>query len=170
MLQVFEPDFWWNWYKFYDKMDLSIQMRIIYNVKHCYVIRTFLPCLTPLVLKTKAKYLIYNQRKSTFILSQVFGICCHFHNFTMSMSQINTAWNRNHKFYNWVMRHKISWVHSITAWKVSVFGIILGRIFLHSEWIRRVSLRIQSECGKMWNNSGYGHLLRSAISDIKLLW
>ena len=37
-----------------------------------------------------------------------------------------------------------------TAWKVSVFGVILVRIFKHSEWIPRVSLRIQSECGKIW--------------------
>ena len=41
-----------------------------------------------------------------------------------------------------------------TAWKVSVFWVILDRIFPHSDWIRRdtpysVSLRIQSECGKM---------------------
>ena len=32
-----------------------------------------------------------------------------------------------------------------TAWKVSVFGVILVRIFLNSDW---VSLRIQSECRK----------------------
>ena len=30
-----------------------------------------------------------------------------------------------------------------TAWKVSVFGVILVRIFVHSHWFR-----IQSECGK----------------------
>ena len=27
-----------NWYKFYDNMELSVQMRVIYNVKHCHVI------------------------------------------------------------------------------------------------------------------------------------
>ena len=39
-----------------------------------------------------------------------------------------------------------------TAWKMSVFGVILVRIFQHSDWIRRdtVSLHIQSECGKIW--------------------
>ena len=39
---------------------------------------------------------------------------------------------------------------NITAWKVSVFGVFLVRIFLHSDWIRRysVSLRIRSECAK----------------------
>ena len=37
-----------------------------------------------------------------------------------------------------------------TAWKVSaVFGVFLVRVFPHSGWIRNVSLRIQSECGKV---------------------
>ena len=38
-----------------------------------------------------------------------------------------------------------------TAWKVSVFGVFLVRIFPHSDWIRRygVSFRIQSEWGKI---------------------
>ena len=35
-----------------------------------------------------------------------------------------------------------------TAWKVSVFGIILVRIIPHSDWIE-VSHRIQPECRKM---------------------
>ena len=35
-----------------------------------------------------------------------------------------------------------------TAWKVSIFGVILVRIFSHSDWCG-VSLRIQSKCGKM---------------------
>ena len=32
-------NFWQNWLKFYDKMDLSIWMRIIYNLEHRYAIR-----------------------------------------------------------------------------------------------------------------------------------
>ena len=36
---------------------------------------------------------------------------------------------------------------SYAAWKVSEFRDILVRIFPHLDWI---SLRIQSECGKMW--------------------
>ena len=36
-----------------------------------------------------------------------------------------------------------------TAEKVSVFRVILVRIFPHSDWIRRDTLRIQSECGKI---------------------
>ena len=40
------------------------------------------------------------------------------------------------------------------AWNVSVIGVILVRIFSHSDWIRRdtpysVSFRIQSECRKI---------------------
>ena len=42
-----------------------------------------------------------------------------------------------------------------------------SRIFPHSDWTRRVSLRIQSECGKIrenvdQNNSEYEQFLRSA--------
>ena len=37
----------------------------------------------------------------------------------------------------------------ITVWKVSVSGVFLVRIFLHSDWIRRDTLRIQSKCGKI---------------------
>ena len=42
----------------------------------------------------------------------------------------------------------ISYKNTYTGWKVSVFGVLLVRIFPYSDWIRR-SLRIQSECGKM---------------------
>ena len=38
---------------------------------------------------------------------------------------------------------------TFTEWKVSVFGVFLVRISPHSNWIRRVSLRIWSECGKI---------------------
>ena len=37
-----------------------------------------------------------------------------------------------------------------TAWKESVFGVFLVRIFPHSDWIRKgTSFRIQSKCGKI---------------------
>ena len=37
-----------------------------------------------------------------------------------------------------------------TTWKVFTFGVILVRISPHSDWIRNsVSIRIQSECGKI---------------------
>ena len=42
---------------------------------------------------------------------------------------------------------------SNTAWKVSVFGVILVRVFPHSKWvslrIQSKSFRIKSECGKI---------------------
>ena len=48
-----------------------------------------------------------------------------------------------------------------TAWKVSVFGVFLVRIFPHSDWIRRdtdVSLRIHPKCGKTRPKKyEYGH-------------
>ena len=46
-------------------------------------------------------------------------------------------------------KQKILSIIIITAWKVSVFGVIHVRIFPHSNWIREVSLRIQSEYGKI---------------------
>ena len=49
-------------------------MRIIFNLKHRYVIRSkfgdkFLTSFPKLLLEAKA-------RKITFVLSQIFGICC----------------------------------------------------------------------------------------------
>ena len=46
-----------------------------------------------------------------------------------------------------------------TTWKVSVFGIILIRIFPHSSWIRRYSVRMQENTGQ--NNSKYQYLLQN---------
>ena len=54
---------------------------------------------------------------------------------------------------------------SYTAWKVSVFGVILVRIFPHSDWIWRDTRYLSvfspntGKCGP--NNSEYGHFLRS---------
>ena len=66
----------------------------------------------------------------------------------------------------------------ITAWKVSVFGVILVRIFSHSDWIRRdtpylsvfpCSVQMREKADQ--NNSKYGHFLRSdyLLSNIFLL-
>ena len=55
---------------------------------------------------------------------------------------------------------------SDTGWKVSVFGVILSRIFPHSDWIRRDTLylvRMRENADQ--NNSEYGHFARSAICD-----
>ena len=48
-----------------------------------------------------------------------------------------------------------------TAWKVSVLGVILVRIFPHSNWIRTV---FSPDAGNTeQNNSEYGHFLRRRI-------
>ena len=49
-----------------------------------------------------------------------------------------------------------------TAWKVFLFGVILVRIFLHSDWIRKdtpCSVRIRENTDQ--NNSECEHFLRS---------
>ena len=52
-------------------MDLSIQMKVIHNLKHCYAI-----CLkflhnfsNQISAESKSQYLLYNQRKFTLMLS-----------------------------------------------------------------------------------------------------
>ena len=59
-----------------------------------------------------------------------------------------------------------------TALKVSVFGVVLVRIFPHSDWIRR-DLRISLYSVQIWentdqNNSEYGHFLRSVREAVKV--
>ena len=53
-----------------------------------------------------------------------------------------------------------------TVWKVSIFGVILVLIFQHSDWIRRVFVRISPFSVRMQenasqNNSEYEHYLCS---------
>ena len=47
---------------------------------------------------------------------------------------------------SWILSHP-EWIN-FTAWKVSIFEVILFRIFPHLDWYF-ISLRIQSECGKI---------------------
>ena len=58
----------------------------------------------------------------------------------------------------------------VTAWKVSVFGVFLVRIFPHSDWIRRdtVSLRIQSDCGKIRTRIPYSVRMWENMDQKKL--
>ena len=62
----------------------------------------------------------------------------------------------------------------ITAWKVSVFGVILVRIFPHSDWIRRysVSLLIQSRCERIRNkitpNTNTFYTVSTTLGNIKM--
>ena len=70
---------------------------------------------------------------------------------------------------------RLSWItflKNYAAWKVSVFGVSLGRIFPHSDWVRRdilcicpYSVRIQKNTD--YKNSEYGHFSRSVKDKIK---
>ena len=69
------------------------------------------------------------------------------------------------------LRKTVSWriLNSDTAWKVSVFRVILVNILPHSDWIRSI-LRISQYSVRMGenadqNNSEYGHLVRSVINS-----
>ena len=77
----------------------------------------------------------------------------------------------------WVPIRRISWKKNFsfnfstanTAWKVSVFGVILVRIFPQSDWIRRdtqYSVRMRENTDQ--NNSEHGHFLR-CVSLIRQL-
>ena len=76
--------------KFYNKIDLPVRMRIIYNVKDCYAIRLkFEDNLSNEVsARSESQYQLYNQIKSTFILSYVFDICCHCDNLTCVYNKV----------------------------------------------------------------------------------
>ena len=81
MYKLFEHYFWQNVIKFYDKIDLSIQMRTIYNARYRYAIRLtfggkFLFFLAKLVLegkisiwsKIKENLLLYCRKFSAFVI------------------------------------------------------------------------------------------------------
>ena len=44
---------------------------------------------------------------------------------------------RTARFLFWISSEKVHLILSITAWKVSIFGVILVRIFPHLDWIGR---------------------------------
>ena len=50
-----------------------------------------------------------------------------------------------------------------TAWKLSLFRVILVRIFAYLDWIRRDSVRMTKNTDQ--NNSKYRHFLRSLITN-----
>ena len=84
MQKLFEHDFLRNSLKFYEKMDLSIRLRISYDVKHRYAVRLkfggkFLTSLTKLVLEEKAiicsiikeKLLLYCRKLLIFVIAVI---------------------------------------------------------------------------------------------------
>ena len=69
--------------------------------------------------------------------------------------------DQNNSEYGHFLRSAID-----TTWKVSVFGVILDRIFPHLNWIRTDALYLSVFSPNAdLNNSEYGHFLRN-VKDL----
>ena len=75
---------------------------------------------------------------------------------------------KNQSFWSfqrtWNVNIGQKWVNAMiyTAWKVSVFGVLLVHIFLHSDWIRGdTEYSVQMRENADQNNSEYKLFLRS---------
>ena len=55
--------------------------------------------------QSKSKYLLYNQRKSTFILTKVFNICCCCHNLTYLITRLVSQRNTTCKHLTLQLSH-----------------------------------------------------------------
>ena len=62
----------------------------------------------------------------------------------------------------------MSWIH-FTAWKVSVFGVFLFRIFPHSDWIRISPYSVRVRENKDQKNFKYGYSSLSVFSCCHLM-
>ena len=77
--KVLDYNFWWNCFEFSDKIDLTIQMKIFKNKKHCQTIclkfgGKFLTLLTIFGCKAKAS--------TCFVIKEnLIFICCKFSTF-----------------------------------------------------------------------------------------
>ena len=61
-----------------------------------------------------------------------------------------------------LQRIKVTVITNITVWKVSVFGVFLGRIFAHLDWIQRDKRVCSPNAGKYGQkNSEYGNFSHS---------
>ena len=130
-------NFWQNRSNFYDKKALSLQMRIIYNVKHCYSIRlrfcgNALSSLIQGALEgeisicstIKELLLLYSFK---FLLFVAVVIIWHIY-ITRSVSKRNTTRNRNLWLYNWVIgvpKHPLKWRLFHHRYKTSLFSLLV---------------------------------------------
>ena len=67
--KLIEYYFWQKLLKFYDEIHLLIRMTIIYNVRHNKIRKKILNFSDKVSVQRENLYLLYNQRKPTFILS-----------------------------------------------------------------------------------------------------
>ena len=70
--KLFQYNFWWNFLEFRDIMDLTVDMKVFYNIKHCHSISlkfggTFFTSLP--VLGCEAKATICSAIRESLILS-----------------------------------------------------------------------------------------------------
>ena len=86
----------------------------------------------------------------------------HLLSFIYVLLCISTWWNEKEICLEW---------ENNTAWKVSVFGVILVRIFQHSDWIRRdtkyLSIFTLNAENAGQSNYEYEYLLRSVRCQFK---
>ena len=111
-------------------MDLPIQMRIIYNekfdVQFVWNLQTnFSIFSNQFRVWGENQNLLYNQNKSTFVLSQLFGICYCCHNLTVFIkrfvSQETPLWNNWVNLMISVQKYTLEFAHSISDIKVPCF-------------------------------------------------
>ena len=76
-------------------------------------------------------------RRGNFQLIWFEFCCCWKLGLWRDLFEINYPWSRDNFFH---MNSLLFWwimLVPLTAWKESIFGVILVRIFPHSDWIRR---------------------------------
>ena len=94
---------------------------------------------------------------------------------TCSTTRMLMFWQRNTGNPQRIFRQERSWVKNLsilygkysfitTAWKVCVFGVILVRIFMYSDWIwTYLSVFSPNTWNTDLSNSEYAHCLRSVL-------
>ena len=132
--------------------------------------------------RSESLCLLYNHRKSTLILSQLFGICCHFSKLTYFYSKVCIT--KKHRLYQKTLTLQLTYQHCVKSVRIrSKFQSVFFRIRTEYGEILRISpysVRLRENTDQ--NNFEYGHFLRSvtfqnwhldgvhSISDLKLPW